>query len=149
MSWPGRETRVGRTLEGREGGERGGDRALAGPAPGGGHGAPCRIWARGSEAAQEREWGRGRAGALASQPLGRHGAVASCTPRRPAHRRAVRKERAALSASPICARPVCRLRCYLPADRPQLGGYAFIGEGIPVGLGAAFTSAYKKVRGLS
>jgi hypothetical protein len=28
----------------------------------------------------------------------------------------------------------------------QLGGYAFIGEGIPVGLGAAFTSAYKKVR---
>jgi pyruvate dehydrogenase E1 component alpha subunit len=24
-----------------------------------------------------------------------------------------------------------------------LGGYAFIGEGIPVGVGAAFTSAYK------
>jgi pyruvate dehydrogenase E1 component alpha subunit len=24
-----------------------------------------------------------------------------------------------------------------------LGGYAFIGEGIPIGLGAAFQSAYK------
>ncbi len=29
----------------------------------------------------------------------------------------------------------------------QLGGYAFIGEGIPVGLGAAFQIAYKCVRG--
>lgn len=30
------------------------------------------------------------------------------------------------------------------AEFGLLGGYAFIGEGIPVGLGAAFTSAYKK-----
>ena len=28
---------------------------------------------------------------------------------------------------------------------PQLGGYAFIGEGIPIGLGAAFQSKYRKV----
>uniref|UniRef100_A0A1D2AFM8 Pyruvate dehydrogenase E1 component subunit alpha n=2 Tax=Auxenochlorella protothecoides TaxID=3075 RepID=A0A1D2AFM8_AUXPR len=30
------------------------------------------------------------------------------------------------------------------AEYGLLGGYAFIGEGIPVGLGAAFTSAYKR-----
>lgn len=29
------------------------------------------------------------------------------------------------------------------AKHGVLGGYAFIGEGIPVGVGAAFTSAYK------
>ena len=27
----------------------------------------------------------------------------------------------------------------------QLGGFAFIGEGIPIGLGAAFKIKYKKV----
>lgn len=27
----------------------------------------------------------------------------------------------------------------------QLGGFAFIGEGIPVGLGAAFRSKYQRV----
>ena len=32
-----------------------------------------------------------------------------------------------------------------PLPRPvQLGGYAFIGEGIPVGLGAAFQIAYQQ-----
>ncbi|GAB4813414.1 hypothetical protein N2152v2_000460 [Parachlorella kessleri] len=30
------------------------------------------------------------------------------------------------------------------AEHGLLGGYAFIGEGIPIGVGAAFTSAYKK-----
>ena len=42
-----------------------------------------------------------------------------------------------------------------PATKPppaprlllQLGGYAFIGEGIPVGLGAAFQIAYQQVGG--
>ena len=28
----------------------------------------------------------------------------------------------------------------------QLGGFAFIGEGIPVGLGAAYGIKYRKVR---
>lgn len=28
----------------------------------------------------------------------------------------------------------------------QLGGFAFIGEGIPIGLGAAFRCKYMKVR---
>ena len=28
----------------------------------------------------------------------------------------------------------------------QLGGFAFIGEGIPIGLGAAFQVRYRKVR---
>ena len=28
----------------------------------------------------------------------------------------------------------------------QLGGYAFIGEGIPIGLGAAFQVRYRRVR---
>lgn len=32
--------------------------------------------------------------------------------------------------------------CAIPAS--QLGGYAFIGEGIPVGLGAAFQAAYRR-----
>lgn len=32
----------------------------------------------------------------------------------------------------------------LPLPSPQLGGYAFIGEGIPVGLGAAFQIAYSQ-----
>lgn len=33
---------------------------------------------------------------------------------------------------------------FAPFPSPQLGGYAFIGEGIPIGLGAAFQAAYKK-----
>ena len=33
-----------------------------------------------------------------------------------------------------------------PLPRVQLGGFAFIGEGIPVGLGAAFRSKYLRVR---
>lgn len=37
--------------------------------------------------------------------------------------------------------------CALPTL--QLGGFAFIGEGIPVGLGAAFRCKYMKVRDLS
>ena len=35
-----------------------------------------------------------------------------------------------------------------PLPCAQLGGFAFIGEGIPVGLGAAFRSKYLRVRGL-
>lgn len=34
--------------------------------------------------------------------------------------------------------------CPLTPRLPQLGGYAFIGEGIPVGLGAAFQIAYNQ-----
>ena len=36
----------------------------------------------------------------------------------------------------------------LNLNRLQLGGFAFIGEGIPIGLGAAFQVAYRKVRRL-
>ena len=34
----------------------------------------------------------------------------------------------------------------LPPVCAQLGGFAFIGEGIPIGLGAAFQIRYRRVR---
>ena len=41
---------------------------------------------------------------------------------------------------------VCRLPCLLTKTCAlQLGGFAFIGEGIPVGLGAAYRIKYAKV----
>lgn len=47
---------------------------------------------------------------------------------------------------PGCNPDPCALPppCRLSARAAQLGGYAFIGEGIPVGLGAAFQIAYSQ-----
>jgi hypothetical protein len=39
--------------------------------------------------------------------------------------------------------------CNCCPPRTQLGGFAFIGEGIPVGLGAAFRSKYLRVGALN
>lgn len=50
----------------------------------------------------------------------------------------------ALPCPPSTLLPSSKRQRAAPPPPPQLGGYAFIGEGIPVGLGAAFQIAYNQ-----